>query len=104
MIGQPPCQRATLRRIPLRNEPVPHCGVTDDGIVGVVAVHSVHVGEEDVVGEIAPDGRVVYRALDGECFQVCAVADAREQEDCWSPDGASREDDFFRGVDVIERG
>lgn len=70
----------------------------------MVAVHSVHVGEKDVVGEIAPDGRVMYRALDGERFQVCAVADAREQEDYWSSDGASREDDLFRGMGVIEWG
>ena len=55
-----------------------------------------------MVGEIAPDGRVVYCALDGERFQVCAVADPRVQEDNWSSDRASREDDFFCGVGVIE--
>jgi len=70
----------------------------------MVAVHRVYVGQKDVVGEIAPDGRVVYRALNGECFQVCAVADARVQEDYWSSDSTSREDDFLCGVDVIEWG
>jgi hypothetical protein len=104
MIGHPSCQRATLRRYPLRNEPVPYCGVTQDGVICLVAVHGVYVGEKDVVGEIAPDGRIVYRALDGERFQVYAVADTRVQEDCWSSDSASREDDFFCGVDVIEWG
>ena len=57
-----------------------------------------------MVGQIAPDGRVVYRALDGERFKVCAVTDARVQEDYWSSDRASREDNLFCGVDVIERG
>ena len=104
MISHPICQRAIFRRYPLRNEPVPYCGVTEDGVICLVAIHGVHVGEKDVIGEIAPDGRVVYRALDGERFQVCAVADARVQEDYWSSDRASREDDFFRSVDVIEWG
>ena len=81
MISQPSCQRAILRRHPLRNEPVPYCGFTEDGVICLVAVHGVHVGEQDVVGEIAPDRRVMYRALDGERFQVRAVADARVQED-----------------------
>jgi len=56
-----------------------------------------------MVGEVAPDRRVVYRALDGERFQVCAVPDARVQKDYWGSDSASREDDFFCGVDVIKR-
>ena len=55
-----------------------------------------------MIGEIAPNGRVVYRALDGERLEVCAVADARVQEDYWSSDRASRKNDFFCGVDVIE--
>ena len=101
MISHPSCQRAILRRQPLRNEPVPYCGVTEDGVICLVAIHGVHVGEKDVVGEIAPDGRVVYRALDRERFQVCAVADAGVQEDYWSSDSASREDYFFCGVDLI---
>jgi hypothetical protein len=104
MISQSSCQWAILRRHPLRNEPVPYCGVTEDGVICLVAIHSVHVGEKDVVGEIAPDGRVVCRALDRERFQVCAVPDARVQEDYWSSDRASREDDFFRSVDVIDWG
>lgn len=76
MISHTSCQRAILRRYPLRNELVPYCGVAEDSVICLVAVHSVHVGEKDVVGEIAPDRRVVHRALDRERFQVCAVADA----------------------------
>ena len=88
----------------MRNELVPYVRVTEDRVICLVAVHGVHVGEKDMVTEIAPNGRVVYRALDGERFEVCAVADARVQEDNWSSDRASREDDFLCGVDIIEWG
>ena len=101
MIGQPSRQRTILRRHPLRNEPVPYYGVTKDGVICLVAVHGIHVGEQNVVGQIAPDRRVVHYALDGKRFQICAVADARVQENYWSSNRAGREDDFFCGTDVI---
>ena len=71
--------RPRLRRLPLRNHCIQHRGDAEDVIKRPSAVHLVCVGEEHVVGEVAPDGGVVHYGTDVQGMQVGAVTDSGVQ-------------------------